>query len=81
MLKLVERYGDIKISYNGTRVGKEIHFECPFCCTKSSFMVYSPSHCSVCQNQLPEFSKLMNTLIGRIMWHFEEDVDDMMIII
>lgn len=82
MVRLVERFSKIKILCGGGhREVMEIHFDCPYCGTPDSYMVHSPSHCQVCQHLLPEYSKMRDTLIGRIMWHFEDDLDDMMIIV
>ena len=82
MIRLVERFSRITIQSNGLHQrSMEVHYDCPHCGSAESYMVYSPQTCGACMGPLPEFDNIRDTLIARIMWHFGDKVDDMIIVV
>ncbi len=82
MVQLVERFGTLFICRGGkTERDREFHFTCPFCGAPGGFESYAPSHCATCQNALPEFNRLKNSVIYRMMWHFEDEIDGMIAVL
>ena len=82
MVRLKEIKGKTTIYYLGSMQTKtEIYYTCPYCHTDDFYIVAPPKYCEVCHSQLPEFSNLRTNLISRIVWHFEDDVDKLLVVV
>ena len=82
MINVKEVKGQTSIFYlSSIHTKSEFHFMCPCCGTEDYYIIVSPKFCSTCHNALPEFSKLKDNLVDRVLWHFEKEIDNLMVMV
>lgn len=56
----------IRIKYSIKLYPKTYNTNCPYCCSDVSFYNLSPVFCNKCQEELPNFSKILENVEDRI---------------
>ena len=81
MIHMIERFEKVSIYSGGVMQTKaRMYYICPYCGVEDCYIISVPQTCTVCNNELPRFDRLRESLIDRVLWHFEDEVDQMMIV-